>query len=184
MSIFSPEQEELRTTVRTFLERTSPESSVRRFMETDEGYDPAVWKQLSEQLGLPGLHIPEEYGGSGFGFVELCLVLEEMGAALLPSPFLASAVLAASALLASDDEEAKKELLPGIASGATIATLAYANDTGQFDELFRAVAKEINSGAYRRPPSLNWGGDRSHAGDVLPSPNLFRPASLQIPGLQ
>ncbi|GAA0270133.1 acyl-CoA dehydrogenase family protein [Cryptosporangium japonicum] len=133
MSIFSPEQEELRTTVRTFLERTSPESSVRRVMETDEGYDPAVWKQLSEQLGLPGLHIPEEYGGSGFGFVELCLVLEEMGAALLPSPFLASAVLAASALLASDDEEAKKELLPGIASGTTIATLAYANDTGQFD---------------------------------------------------
>jgi glycosyltransferase involved in cell wall biosynthesis len=55
---------------------------------------------------------------------------------------------------------------------------------GQFDELFRAVAKEIDSGAYRRPPSLNWGGDRSHAGDVLPSPNLFRPASLQIPGLQ
>jgi glycosyltransferase involved in cell wall biosynthesis len=55
---------------------------------------------------------------------------------------------------------------------------------GQFDELFRQVAKEINSGRYQRPPSLNWGGDRSHAGDVLPSPNLFRPASLQIPGLQ
>jgi glycosyltransferase involved in cell wall biosynthesis len=55
---------------------------------------------------------------------------------------------------------------------------------GQFDELFRAVAKEINSGSYQRPASLNWGGDRSHAGDVLPSPNLFRPAALQIPGLQ
>lgn len=55
---------------------------------------------------------------------------------------------------------------------------------GQFDELFRQVAKEIDSGEYQRPPSLNWGGDRSHAGDVLPSPNLFRPASLQIPGLQ
>lgn len=55
---------------------------------------------------------------------------------------------------------------------------------GQFDELFREVAKEINSGRYQRPPSLNWGGDRSHAGDVLPSPNLFRPAALQIPGLQ
>jgi glycosyltransferase involved in cell wall biosynthesis len=55
---------------------------------------------------------------------------------------------------------------------------------GQFDKLFRQVAKEINSGEYERPPSLNWGGDRSHAGDVLPSPNLFRPASLQIPGLQ
>jgi glycosyltransferase involved in cell wall biosynthesis len=54
---------------------------------------------------------------------------------------------------------------------------------GQFDELFRAVAKEINSGSYERPASLNWGGERSHAGDVLPSPNLCRPAALQIPGL-
>jgi glycosyltransferase involved in cell wall biosynthesis len=53
----------------------------------------------------------------------------------------------------------------------------------EFDELFRQVAKEIQSGKYKRPRSLNWGGDRSHAGDVLPSPNLFRPASLQIPGL-
>jgi len=55
---------------------------------------------------------------------------------------------------------------------------------GQFDELFRQVAEEINSGEYQRPASLNWGGDRSHSGDVLPSPNLFRPAVLQIPGLQ
>jgi glycosyltransferase involved in cell wall biosynthesis len=55
---------------------------------------------------------------------------------------------------------------------------------GQFDELFRTVAKEINSGSYERPVSLNWGGERSHAGDVLPSPNLFRPAALQLPGLQ
>jgi hypothetical protein len=55
---------------------------------------------------------------------------------------------------------------------------------GQFDQLFRAVAKEINSGSYQRPASLNWGGERSHAGDVLPSPNLFRPAALQLPGLQ
>jgi glycosyltransferase involved in cell wall biosynthesis len=54
----------------------------------------------------------------------------------------------------------------------------------QFDQLFRDVAKEIGSGAYERPPSLSWGGDRSHAGDVLPSPNLFRPAALRIPGLQ
>src|ERR1044071_5507600 len=94
---FSEEQEELRKTVRSFLDQKSPESEVRRLMETDDGYDPAVWKQMGEQLGLLGIHIPEEYGGSGAGFVELCLVLEEMGAALLPSPFFASAVLAAGA---------------------------------------------------------------------------------------
>jgi alkylation response protein AidB-like acyl-CoA dehydrogenase len=124
--VFSAEQEELRATVRSFFERTSPEAEVRRLMETDEGYDPAVWQRMGKQLGLQGIHLPEEYGGSGFGFVELCLVLEEMGAALLCAPFFASAVLAASTLLESGDEDAKKELLPGLASGATIGTLAYA----------------------------------------------------------
>ena len=140
MSVFSEEQEELRATVRTFLERTSPESAVRRLMETDEGYDPAVWKQMGEQLGLQGIHIPEEYGGSGFGYVELCLVLEEMGAQLLCAPFFASAVLAAGALLESGDEDAKTEFLPGIARGATIATLAYANDTGHWDGAVEATS--------------------------------------------
>lgn len=140
MSVFSEEQEELRSTVRTFLERTSPESEVRRLMESDEGYDPAVWKQMGGQLGLQGIHVPEEYGGSGFGYVELCLVLEEMGAALLCAPFFASAVLAAGALLACDDEDARKDLLPGIASGATIATLAYANDSGQPDGATQATS--------------------------------------------
>ncbi|MFI5954571.1 acyl-CoA dehydrogenase family protein [Cryptosporangium sp. NPDC051539] len=137
---FSPEQEELRATVKTFLDRNSAEDAVRRLMETDDGYDPAVWHQMGNQLGLQGLHIPEEYGGSGFSFVELCLVLEEMGAHLLCAPFFASAVLAAGALLESDDLEAKKDLLPGIASGETIATLAYANDTGKLDGAVEATS--------------------------------------------
>jgi len=138
--VFTEEQEELRRTVRTFLERTSPESAVRRLMESAEGYDPAVWKQMGEQLGLQGIHVPEEYGGSGFSFVELCLVLEEMGAHLFSGPFFASAVLATEALLGSTDEEAKKELLPGIAGGETIATLAYANDAGHPDGAVEAVS--------------------------------------------
>ncbi|TQS40556.1 acyl-CoA dehydrogenase family protein [Cryptosporangium phraense] len=137
---FSPEQEELRATVRSFLDRHSDEAAVRRLMETDDGYDPAVWNLMGTQLGLQGLYIPEEYGGSGFSFAELCLVLEEMGARLLCAPFFASAVLAASALLESDDEEAKKDLLPGIASGETIATLAYSNDSGQPDGAVTATS--------------------------------------------
>ena len=78
---FSEEQDQLRDAVRRFLEAKSPSAEVRRLMETDEGYDPAVWSQMANELGLQSLHIPEEYGGQGFTWVELGIVLEEMGAA-------------------------------------------------------------------------------------------------------
>jgi alkylation response protein AidB-like acyl-CoA dehydrogenase len=131
---YSEEQEELRRTVRAFLEQKSPETEVRRLMETDDGLDTAVWSQMAEQLGLQGLHIPEEFGGSGFSYVELCIVLEEMGRRLLVAPFFSSVVLAANTLLESGDDAAKKELLPGIASGQTFATLAFTEDNGRWDE--------------------------------------------------
>src|ERR1700735_5493309 len=132
-SAFSDEQEELRTAVRRFLAEKSPESEVRRLMDTTDGYDPAVWSQMADQLGLQSLTIPEEFGGSGFTYVELLVVLEEMGAALLCAPFFSSVVLAAHALLTSGDDEAKKSYLPGIASGETIATLAITEDNGKWD---------------------------------------------------
>src|SRR6516165_6802839 len=130
---FSDEQEELRAAVRRFLTDKSPETEVRRLMDTTEGYDPAVWSQMAEQLGLQSLTIPEEFGGSGFSYVELIVVLEEMGAALLCAPFFSSVALAANALLTSGDDEAKKSYLPGIASGETIATLAITEDNGKWD---------------------------------------------------
>ncbi len=130
---FSDEQEELRAAVRRFLAEKSPETEVRRLMDTTDGYDPAVWSQMAEQLGLQSLTIPEEFGGSGFTYVELLVVLEEMGAALLCAPFFSSVVLAANALLTSGDDEAKKSYLPGIASGETIATLAITEDNGKWD---------------------------------------------------
>jgi len=130
---FSDEQEELRTGVRRFLAEKSPETEVRRLMETTDGYDPAVWSQMADQLGLQSLTIPEEFGGSGFTYVELIVVLEEMGAALLCAPFFSTVALAANALLTSGDDEAKKSYLPGIASGDTIATLAITEDNGKWD---------------------------------------------------
>ena len=130
---FSDEQEELRAAVRRFLSEKSPETEVRRLMDTTEGYDPAVWSQMADQLGLQSLTIPEEFGGSGFTYVELLVVLEEMGAALLCAPFFSSVALAANALLTSSDDEAKKSYLPGIASGETIATLAITEDNGKWD---------------------------------------------------
>ena len=123
------EREALRDTVRTMLERTSSEAEVRRLMETETGYDEAVWKQAAEGLGLTGLAIPEEFGGSGFGPLELAVVFEEMGRALYGGPFLSTVGLAANALLASGDDAAKKEWLPGIAAGTTTATLALTEES-------------------------------------------------------
>ncbi len=129
---FSEEQEELRRTVRQFLDSKSPETEVRRLMETTEGYDPAVWKQMGQELGLQSLAIPEEYGGQGFTFIELGIILEEMGRVLLCAPYFASVVLAANAILNAGTDDEKKTLLPGIASGDSIATLAFTEPNGKW----------------------------------------------------
>jgi alkylation response protein AidB-like acyl-CoA dehydrogenase len=130
---FSDEQEEFRDTLRRFFEEKSPSAEVRRLMETAEGYDPGVWKQMAEEVGLQGIQIPEEYGGQGFGFLELGIVQEEMGRVLFPSPFFATACLAANAILNAGSEAQKRALLPGIAAGETLATLALCEDSGRFD---------------------------------------------------
>ncbi|HUX05189.1 MAG TPA: acyl-CoA dehydrogenase family protein [Acidimicrobiales bacterium] len=130
---FTEEQEELRKMVKRFLDEKSPESEVRRLMATEEGYDPAVWRQMADELALQGLGIPEAYGGQGYGPVELYVVFEEMGAALLCAPYFSSVALAANAVLQVGSEEDKQEYLPGIASGETIATLALTDDAGQWD---------------------------------------------------
>ncbi|MFT5507519.1 MAG: alkylation response protein AidB-like acyl-CoA dehydrogenase [Hyphomicrobiaceae bacterium] len=129
---FTDEQAEFRNVLRRFLEDKSPTTEVRRLMETDTGSDPDVWRQLSQDLGLTGIHIPEAYGGQGFGISELAIAVEEMGRSLLCAPFFASTVLAATAILKSGTEAQKKAVLPGIASGDTIATLALAEASGEW----------------------------------------------------
>jgi alkylation response protein AidB-like acyl-CoA dehydrogenase len=129
---FTDEHEELRRTVRQFMERESNEARVRELMETESGYDPKSWALLAEELGLVGLIIPEAHGGAGFGPVELCIAMEEMGRALFCAPFLSTSVLAANALLELATPEAQRELLPRIARGETIATLAYVEEEGCF----------------------------------------------------
>ncbi|MYQ32230.1 acyl-CoA dehydrogenase family protein [Streptomyces sp. SID4956] len=124
----SDAHEELRKSVRRFLENVSPSAEVRRLAETDEGYDPAVWRRLAGELGLVGLIVPERFGGAGAGTAELAVVMQEMGRALLCAPYLSSAVLAVAALLESGDEAACAEFLPSIADGTTIATLAVAEN--------------------------------------------------------
>jgi alkylation response protein AidB-like acyl-CoA dehydrogenase len=131
--VFSEEQEQFRKTVRRFLEEKSSEAEVRRLMETEQGYDKEVWAQMAGQLGLLALIIPEEFGGSGFTYVELAIVLEEMGRALICAPFFSTVALATTLLLVSGDETAQRAYLPKISDGSTIATLALAEVSGRWD---------------------------------------------------
>jgi alkylation response protein AidB-like acyl-CoA dehydrogenase len=121
-----PDAEALRASVRQLLTEHSPEVRVRELMETGDGHDPGLWRRMATGIGLQSLLVPEVYGGAGASPRELFTVAEELGAALYPGPFLASAVLATSALLALADDSANQRLLPGLAAGARIATLAVA----------------------------------------------------------
>src|SRR5262249_19030895 len=130
---FTDEQEQFRQAIRRFLNAKSPTTEVRRLMATTEGYDPEVWRQMSEELALPGIHVPEQYGGAGFGMVELCIVMEEFGRALVCGPYFSTAVLATHAILNAGGEEQKSSLLPNLAGGARLATLAITELKGDWD---------------------------------------------------
>ncbi|MBU2533735.1 MAG: acyl-CoA dehydrogenase family protein, partial [Alphaproteobacteria bacterium] len=104
---FTDEQVEFRSMLRRFLEVKSPTTEVRRLMETEAGCNADVWRQLSQELGLTAIHIPEAYGGQGYGISELSIAVEEMGRALLCAPFFASTVLAATAILKAATEDQK-----------------------------------------------------------------------------
>jgi alkylation response protein AidB-like acyl-CoA dehydrogenase len=144
---FTDEQEQFRAAIRRFLQEKSPPTEVRRLMDTTAGYDPEIWRQLSEQLALPGIHIPEQYGGAGFGMVELCIVTEEMGRALLCAPYFSTAVLATNAILNAGTEAQKASLLPDLASGARLAALAVTEPNGQWDpQAIELVATPVAEG--------------------------------------
>ena len=128
---FTEEQRQFRDVLRRFMAAVSPTTEVRRLMDDERGFDPAVWRRMADELGLAGLTVPERYGGSGFGLVELGLAMEEMGRVLLCAPYFASAVLAANALCRTGSEAQKQRWLPGIASGETLAALAFAEPGGE-----------------------------------------------------
>ena len=153
--------------MRRFLADRAPLSRVRQLMETENGTDQAVWTHAGAQLGLQGLAIPEAYGGAGFSFAEQAIVLEEMGAALYGGPYLASAVLAATALLTSPDEGARRELLPAIASGDTIATLAFTADDGSWDPAAIRLSAAKDGAGWRLDGHKSFVLDGGTAGLIL-----------------
>ncbi|MFD9332351.1 acyl-CoA dehydrogenase family protein [Streptomyces sp. NPDC060065] len=121
---FTAEQEEIRRTLRELLLKRCGPEDLRAAVLTPAGYDPALWEALARQLGLPGLALPEVYGGVGCSVTELALACEESGRSLAPSPLLATAVLGAPLVLALGAEAQRAELLPRLASGELTAALA------------------------------------------------------------
>ena len=121
---FSEEQDLLRSTARKFLENECPSVKVRALMDGPEAMDPALWAKLAEQ-GWLGLISPEEYGGMGLGFVDLVVLMEEMGRAVVPGPYFSTVLLGGLAILEAGAAAQKKEWLPKIAEGEKRATLGW-----------------------------------------------------------
>lgn len=128
---FTEEQKMLKTTARDFLQTECPKELVRKLEESEEGYSPELWRKMAE-LGWLGLLIPEEYGGIGMNFLDLVVLLEEMGYNILPGPFF-STVIGTLPILAAGTEEQKQEYLPKIAEGDLKLTLAITEPSATYD---------------------------------------------------
>jgi acyl-CoA dehydrogenase len=138
---FSPEQIQLRDEARRFLEDKCPSAAVRKVLDGKIEHDPALWAAIAE-MGFLGIAIPEQHGGLGLGYLELCVVAEEMGRVLAPVPFSSSVYLATEFLLAGGNEEQKSRWLSRLAAGEAIGTFAFAEGAGPLTP--QAVRAEVN----------------------------------------
>jgi alkylation response protein AidB-like acyl-CoA dehydrogenase len=139
---FSEEQEMLRSSARDFLTKEAPMTYVRKMMDDDRGYTDEVWRKMAG-LGWMGLILPEAHGGSGLDFVDMVVVLEEMGRAVLPGPFFSTVILAGIAITEGGSADQKAKYLPKIADGSLKATLAHLEPSGRWDaEGIQLTAKE------------------------------------------
>ena len=143
----SEEQEMLRTSARDFLQKECPKQLVKQLDESDEGYSPELWRKMAE-LGWMGLVLPEEYGGSGGSFLDLVVLLEEMGYNILPGPFFSTVVLGGLSILAAGNEKQKKEFLPKVANGEIILTLALTEPNAKYDAASVKTKAVARNGEY------------------------------------
>ncbi len=146
---FTEEQEQFRDIVGRFLRDTSPTVEARRLMETGAGFDAKVWDRMNRELGLSAVHIPEAFGGQGFSFVEVGIVCEEMGRALLCAPYFSSAVLTAGAIVHAGDDARKTDLLPPLACGERRGALAVTEPNGRWDAAAIETVATRNGTAWR-----------------------------------
>jgi alkylation response protein AidB-like acyl-CoA dehydrogenase len=164
---FSDEHGELRRTVRDFLEKDSDEKRVRSLMESEQGYDPTSWSRMAEELGIVGLIASERHGGAGFGMIELAIVAEEMGRVLLCAPYLSSAVLATNALELAADEAAQSEILPKLALGKAIGTLAFSESASPWDLSAIAMSAKSKGDAFELSGEKTYVLDGHIASEIL-----------------
>jgi len=143
----SEPQEMLRKIARDFLSTECPKQLVREMEEDEKGYSPELWQKVAE-LGWQGLPFPEQYGGGEGTFLDLAVLLEEMGRACLPGPFFSTVVLGGLTILDVGSEEQKQEFLPQIASGQRIMTLALTESSARYDATGIAVKVAVNNGQY------------------------------------
>ena len=155
----------IRSTAQAFLAETSTSTAVRSAMVTELGYDPELWQRICNEMYWPAMHIPEEYGGLGLGYVELVATLEQMGRYLLCAPFFSTVCLAANALLVAGNAEQKAHYLPQLAAGTT-ATLAYTGSSGRWDAGAVDVVCAAVEGGYRLSGSYRYVSD-GHTAEVL-----------------
>ncbi len=139
---FSEEQEMLKKMARDFLTDKFPKTAVKEIEESELGYSPEIWKEMAE-LGWMGLVFPEEYGGAEMTFLDLAMLLEEMGRACLPGPYFSTVVLGGLPILDAGSEEQKQEYLPKIANGEAIFTLALTESSARY----HAAAIEVKAAA-------------------------------------
>ena len=144
---FNDEQELLRSTARKFFDHECSSETVRKLMEGPEGMTPDLWKKLAEQ-GWLGLIVPDEHGGMGLGMVDLVVLMEEMGRAVVPGPFFSTVLLGGLAILEAGTEAQKKAWLPRLASGDARATVAWMEPTADLGARGITLPATANSGGY------------------------------------
>jgi len=165
------ERTEFRDTLRRFFEEHAPISEIRRVMETGRGVSESLWKLASEELGLAGIAIPEEFGGQGFGLTELAIALGETGRSLAPIPLFASAALAGRVVQASAGEGQGAKWLEPIAAGQ-VATLAWVEAKGLWDPAAVEMEAAPEGDAFRLT------GEKHFVLDAAPAERLFIVARL------
>ncbi len=184
MSALTTEQRDLAEAVTDLMAKRSPEAEVRRLMATEAGYDPGVWAELAG-MGLLGLAIPEEFGGSGAGAVEVGLVMEAMGRALLCAPYLSTAVLTTQLLAALGDSDEQADVLPRIAAGELITTVAFAEEGSARPPLASTTTARADGSGWRLSGSKTYVLDAASAGRiyVLAGSGVFA-VDAGAPGLE
>ena len=140
-------QQMLKNSARAFLEAECPDTYVREMEEDERGYTPELWQKMADQ-GWLGLILPEQYGGVGLTFLDLAILLEEMGRAMLPGPFFSTAVMAGMTILDAGSESQKQELLPRIAEGQLILTLALTEPSARWDAVGVETVAEASGDSY------------------------------------